>query len=59
MATPIGVSRVSQYKLINTTFASIAYNKIVMIVTFLDTQFPWATHNCDVVVIFKTASKLS
>ena len=34
-----------QCKLINTTFASIVYNKVVIIIaTFLDsTQFPWTT----------------
>ena len=42
-----------QCKLINTTIASIAYNKVVIIAAFLDgTQSPWTTHNCDVVVSF-------
>ena len=32
-----------QCKLINTTFASFAYNKVVIIATFLETQSPWTT----------------
>ena len=32
-----------QYKLINTTFASIAYSKSVMIAIFLGAQSPWTT----------------
>ena len=32
-----------QCKLINTTFASIVCNKVVIIATFLDTQSPWTT----------------
>ena len=48
-----------QCKLINTTFASFVYNKVVIIATFLDTLSPHGPHNCGVVVIFKPASKLS
>ena len=40
-----------QYKLINTTFASIAYNKSVMIAIFLGTQSP-STTQLYIVVIF-------
>ena len=32
-----------QCKLINTNFASIVYNKVVIIATLLDTQSPWTT----------------